>query len=76
MNTFRTLRKYGPRLGAGVATLSASALAMAQDAAFTTAVADISADIAAYGAALVGVAAIAVVFLVAGKYVKKITRMA
>lgn len=40
--------------------------------AFTQAVTQASADIATYGAALVGVAAVGVVFMVAIKYVKKI----
>lgn len=40
--------------------------------AFTQAVQQASADIATYGAALVGVAAVGVVFMVAIKYVKKI----
>jgi Zn-dependent alcohol dehydrogenase len=44
-----------------------------QAAAFTTAVTDISADVAVYGGALVGVAAIGVVFMVAVKYLKKIS---
>lgn len=40
--------------------------------AFTQAVQQASTDIATYGAALVGVAAVGVVFMVAIKYVKKI----
>lgn len=39
---------------------------------FTQAVTQASADIATYGAALVGVAAVGVVFMIAIKYVKKI----
>lgn len=48
--------------------------AFAQDssAAFNSAIQSASADIATYGAALVGVAAVGVVFMVAIKYVKKI----
>lgn len=41
--------------------------------AFNTAVTQASADIATYGAALVAVAAVGVVFMIAIKYVKKIS---
>lgn len=41
-------------------------------AAFTTAITTVSADIATYGAALVGVAAVGVAFMVGIKYIKKI----
>lgn len=40
--------------------------------AFTTAIATVSTDVATYGAALVGVAAIGVGFMVGMKYIKKI----
>ncbi|WP_143889405.1 hypothetical protein [Tepidimonas alkaliphilus] len=48
--------------------------AMAQDAtaAFNTAIADVGANVATYGGALVGVAAIGVAFMVGIKYIKKI----
>lgn len=46
--------------------------AQAQEAAFTAAVTSVSTDIAAYGAALVGVAAVGVGFMIGMKYVKKI----
>lgn len=41
-------------------------------AAFTTSVTAVTADIATYGAALIGVAAVGVGFMVGMKYVKKI----
>ena len=43
---------------------------------FTTAVTDITAKIGTYGAALVGVSAVGVIFMVAMKYVKKLPRAA
>lgn len=50
--------------------------AMAQEAggssAFTAAITSATTDIGTYGAALVGVAAVGVVFMIAIKYVKKI----
>ena len=59
-----------------LAVLAASVVATtahaAADAAFTSAVTSVSADIAIYGAALVGVAAVGITFMIAIKYVKKI----
>lgn len=55
--------------------LSAAAMAQATDP-FTTAVTDITAKVTTYGGALVGVAAVGVVFMVAIKYVKKLNRAA
>ena len=55
--------------------LVGSTLALAQSAAttaFTGAITTVTADIAVYGAALVGVAVIGVGFMVGMKYVKKI----
>lgn len=57
------------------AAVGTSAFAAA-DAAFTAAVTSTSTDIATYGGALVGVAAIGVGFMIAMKYVKKISRAA
>lgn len=54
---------------AGIASVSSFAAA---DAAFTSAVTTVTTDIATYGGALVGVAAVGVAFMVAMKYVKKI----
>lgn len=48
----------------------------AADAAFTSAITSVSADIATYGGALVGVAAIGVAFGIAIKYVKRIRSVA
>lgn len=57
-------------------SLAASALTFAQAApttqAFTNAVSSVSADVATFGGALIGVAAIGVGFMVGMKYVKKI----
>ena len=59
------------------AALVVPAMAMAQAAdPFTTAANDIKAKVAIYGAELVVVAAVGVVFMVAIKYVKKISRAA
>jgi hypothetical protein len=58
---------------ASTAMLSAAVFAQSTgQAAFTEAVSDVTADIGVYGAALVGVAAVGVVFMVGMKYVKKI----
>lgn len=58
-------------LGAAVLAPLAHAAGEATTA-FTTAVTGVSADVATYGGALVGVAAIGVAFMVGIKYVKKI----
>ena len=58
-------------LAAGV-VLSAAVPAFAQTDPFTSAVADVKTKVASYGAELVAVAAVGVVFLIAIKYVKKI----
>ena len=49
---------------------------MASTDPFDTAVTEITTKVTSYGAALVGVAAASVVFLVAMKYVKKLPRAA
>lgn len=54
------------------ALLLGSAGAMAQVAAFTDAVTNATTNIGVFGAALVGLAAVGVVFMIAIKYVKKI----
>lgn len=60
----------------GAVSLLAAGIASAQAAptttAFTTAVTAVSADIATFGGALIGVAAVGVGFMVGMKYVKKI----
>lgn len=81
MESVRQLvNRKSPALVAGVLLAAGAGAAHAQStggggggaSAFTQAVASASADIATYGAALVGVAAVGVVFMVAIKYVKKI----
>lgn len=60
---------------AGIGGLLAAGAAHAQSAgstAFNSAITSASSDIATYGAALVGVAAVGVVFMIGVKYVKKI----
>lgn len=59
------------KIAAGVVALLGTASAFA-DTAFTTAVTTVSGEIAGYGGALVGVAAVGVGFMVAIKFVKKI----
>lgn len=70
------LRQKFAHLSIIAAGLLASTASFAQStggsAAFTSAVTGVTADIATYGAALVGVAAIGVAFMVGMKYVKKI----
>jgi len=66
-------------LVSGVALLSGLAATGAQaaaDAAFTASVTSVTADIATYGGALVGVAAVGVAFGIAIKYVKRIRSVA
>lgn len=64
------MKKY---LLAGLSLVaSVGAMAQATTAAFTTAVTSVGGDIATFGGALIGVAAIGVGFAVGMKYVKKI----
>lgn len=63
--------KYGA--GASLLALAASAHA-AVPAEFTDAITDALADVATMAGALVGVGAVAVAFMIALKYVKKIPR--
>ncbi|ODU08180.1 MAG: hypothetical protein ABS84_14090 [Rubrivivax sp. SCN 71-131] len=68
-----SIRNGWQRVAVGAAGLGASGLALADDpTAFEAAVTSVTTDIGAYGAALVGVAAVGVGFMVAMKYVKKI----
>ena len=63
------------QLLAAVSALALGSIGQAHAAAaeaFTTAVTSVSGDVATYGAALVGVAAIGVGFMVGMKYIKKI----
>ena len=59
-----------------VAGLVATGAHAAADAAFTSSVTSVTADIATYGGALVGVAAVGVAFGIAIKYVKRIRSVA
>lgn len=75
------IRKYGAagaslvrRASVGLVSLGVSAAAMAQADPFDAALSEISDKVSGYGAALVGLAAVAVVFFVAIKYVKKIPK--
>jgi hypothetical protein len=68
------VNKQIARLSAGVAMMTAASFAMAQAAdPFTTALADATGKVSLYAAALVGLGAIAVGFMIALKYVKKIS---
>jgi hypothetical protein len=66
------MKKVNVLLAALVASVATAPAFAAADAAFTGAVTSVSGDIATYGAALVGVSAIGVTFMIAMKYVKKI----
>ncbi len=75
--TFNTVRKFGSRVAAGATGLMLTGAAMAQSTdPFEVAVTEVTGKVETYGAALVGVAAVAVVFFVAIKYVKKISKAA
>lgn len=74
-NLRRMARDNAARMGVAVLTLPvAMAARAAGEDPFDTAVATVTTKVGTYGAALVGVAAAAVVFMVAIKYVKKIPR--
>ncbi|WP_218239602.1 hypothetical protein [Comamonas fluminis] len=74
-NLRRLARDNAARMGVAVLALPLSMAARAQAVdPFDKAVTEVTAKVATYGAALVGVAAAAVVFMVAIKYVKKIPR--
>lgn len=74
MNRLASIRT---RLGALSLLALAPAMSFAQAVdPFDTAVTDITAKITSYGGALVGVAAVGVVFYVAIKFVKKLPRAA
>lgn len=69
------MKKTLAKIGTGVALAAASVGAFAQTAdPFTSAVTDATTKIGTYGAALVGLAAVGVGFMIAIKYVKKITK--
>lgn len=74
MNKFaRIVSNTRARSLALIAAAAAPALSFAQEVdPFTTAVATITTKVNTYGAALVGLAAVGVVFMVGVKYVKKV----
>lgn len=75
MKTF-TLSHPLRNLGIVLAT-SAPVLAMAQSVdPFNTAITEATTKVGAYAAALVGLSAVAVIFMIAMKYVKRIPRAA
>lgn len=67
-------RKYGAAAGAVLASAVAlpSHAAGEAQAAFTAALTEASADVAVYGAGLVGLAAVGVAFMIGVKYIKKV----
>lgn len=74
-NLRRLARDNAARVSVAVLALPAAMAANAQAAdPFDTAVTTVTGKVTTYGGALVGVAAAAVVFMVAIKYVKKIPR--
>lgn len=67
-------KKIAPSIAA-LSVLAVASIGQAHAAAaeaFTTAVTSVTADVGTYGAALVGVAAVGVGFMVGMKYIKKI----
>lgn len=68
----QTIRKIALPVALVTGPVAAFAQSSGGSSAFNAAVQSASADIATYGAALVGVAAVGVVFMIAIKYVKKI----
>lgn len=75
MKSFKQAKNYGAKIVAGVSGLALTGLVMAQTVdPFDTAMATATTKVGAYAAALVGLAAVAVVFMIAIKYVKRIPR--
>lgn len=66
------LARIGVLAGGSLLPVLAMAQSTDPDMVFSTAVSDVSEKIGTYGAALVGVAAVGLVFAIAIKYVKKI----
>lgn len=75
--TRAVVRKYGAKLSAAALTgfVSASVLAQTTDP-FDAAVSTATGKVESYAAALVALSAVAVVFMIAMKYVKRIPRAA
>lgn len=75
MNKWAVIRGYGRKVAVGAAGLGMSALAMAQTVdPFTDAVTAATTKVGTYGAALVVLSGVGVVFLIGMKYVKRIPR--
>lgn len=73
--TFNAVRELSVRGYVGAVTLLGSAGAFAQETdPFTTAMTEATTKVGTYAAALVGLAAVGVVFAIAIKYVKRIPR--
>lgn len=75
MQFVQTFRDNAAKFSVAVLSTVGAVAAHAQAAdPFSNAVTDISTKVGTYGTALVGLAAVGVVFMVGIKYVKKITR--
>lgn len=74
MKAIRELAAKGYNKATAVAVVLAAPLLAHADDPFTAAVTEITTKVGTYGAALVGVSAVGVVFMVAMKYVKKLPR--
>ncbi len=73
--SFSFLRGKVARIGAAISSVALAPAAFAQAAdPFDTALTTVTAKVTSYAGALVGLAAVAVVFMVAVKYVKKLPR--
>lgn len=73
-NTLLKLHAHKEKLCAAAISGLFTAAAYAQSDPFATTVSEVKTKIGEYGAALVGVAAVGVIFSIAIKYVKKIPR--
>lgn len=75
MKLFNAARVYGRQLAVATTGLALSGLALAQSTdPFDTALTAATTKVGSYAAALVGLSAVAVVFMIAMKYVKRIPR--
>ena len=75
----QSIKKFAAQVLAVVTGLMFTGLAMAQTTGvdpFTTAMTEATTKVGTYAAALVGLAAVSVVFMIAIKYVKKLPRAA
>lgn len=77
MKLFNIAKNYGREVAVVASSIALSTLAMAQAVdPFDTAIASATSKVGAYAAALVGLSAVAVIFMIAMKYVKRIPRAA